>query len=62
MPFCFWCAICKKKKAAPEDFEPMNEDLTEINENVAKIFQFSKRFLLLIVESIDIPRINESQP
>lgn len=34
MPFCLWCLFCKKKTDQDSDFEPMNEDLTDFNENV----------------------------
>ncbi len=34
MPFCFWSCLRKNSSQNSSEFEPMNEDLTEFNENV----------------------------
>ena len=65
MPFCFWCGLCRKKKSSPEDFEPMNEDLTEINENVTKsspheIFNFYMKQLNRLI-SQELMKVNQDR-
>lgn len=42
MPFCFWCFWRKRKDHYEQEFEDMNEDVTDLNEMVRNFLRLFK--------------------